>query len=380
MKRRAVNLFDRAQPVDLDAFFNRLVGFEIVRRHLVARPAVNDERLGAEPLAPFVPRPSPYCHRRRWRRDGRCAGARRRPRPLQELKGVVDLAGVARRNLLTFAEMRADGEEHGVKSTGVLLGHEIGDLVIEDDLDADAADALDLAVEHFPRQPVPGDAEVHHPARHGTSLVDDDLMSAPCQMPGGRQAARTGAHDEDATARGRVVGRNGPALAQREVTEEPLDGVDADRLVNVLAVARVLARVIADAAMNGRQRIVANDDVPGLAVASGLCLGEPGLNVLACGTAVVARRQAVDVERAHRAHWRHVTSGGWLLLPRTARRILGRRATGEPSCFPAFAGAAASTAVHCAAGVGRIFPALGKESHQDGACPDRNRSSALHHG
>ena len=200
MKRCAVNLFDRAQPVDLDAFFNRLVSFKIVRRHLVARPAVNDERLGAEPG-----RRSCRVHRRvATAVDGDAtADARRLPAGLdlfQELKGVVDLAGVARRNLLTFAEMRADGEEHGVESTGVLLGHEIGDLAIEDDLDADAADALDLAVEHFPRQPVPGDAEVHHPARHGTSLVDDDFMSAPCQMPGGRKAARTGAHDEDATA------------------------------------------------------------------------------------------------------------------------------------------------------------------------------------
>ena len=38
MKCRAVDLLDRAQPVDLDAFFNRVA--EIVRRHLLARAAV----------------------------------------------------------------------------------------------------------------------------------------------------------------------------------------------------------------------------------------------------------------------------------------------------------------------------------------------------
>ena len=50
-ERRAVDLLDGAQPVDLDALFDGLVGFEVVRGHLLAGAAVDDERLvGAKPL------------------------------------------------------------------------------------------------------------------------------------------------------------------------------------------------------------------------------------------------------------------------------------------------------------------------------------------
>ena len=79
--------------------------------------------------------------------------------------------------------------------------------------------------------------------------------------------------------------------------------MDADRFVNVLAVARVLARVIADPAVDRRHRIVADDDVPGLAVAARLRLGEPRLDVFAGRAGMVARRQAVHVNGAHRADW-----------------------------------------------------------------------------
>ena len=46
---RAVDLLDGAQPVDLHALFDRLVGLEVVRRHLLAGAPVDDERIGAEP-------------------------------------------------------------------------------------------------------------------------------------------------------------------------------------------------------------------------------------------------------------------------------------------------------------------------------------------
>ena len=305
MKCRAVDLLDRAQPVDLDAFFNRLIRLEVVCRHLLARAAVNDERLRAESR-------------------GRPGGIHRgiaaavdcdtpsNPRFLvgsfdffQELQRVVDLAGIPRGNLLALAEVCADSEEDRIESPFGLLGHEIGDFVVQDDLDADSADAVDLAVQHFPWQAVFGDAEVHHPAGHRSRLVDDDLVSAACQVPGSRETARSSADDEHASIRWWLVGRGGPPLTECHVSQEPLDRMDADRFVNLLAVAHLLARVIADAAMDRRHRIVADDDVPGLAVVASLRLGEPGLDVFAGRAGVVARRQAVHIDRAHRTHWHH---------------------------------------------------------------------------
>ena len=201
--------------------------------------------------------------------------------------------------------MCADGEEDRIESPLGLRRHEIGDFVVQDDLDADSADALDLAVQHFPRQTVLGDAEVHHAASHRSRLVDDDWWPRQRQVPGGRETARPSADDEHALTRWRFVGRDGPPLTERHVSQESLDRMDADRFVNVLAVARVLARVIADAAMHRRHRIVADDEVPGLTVPAGLRLGEPGLDVFASRAGVVAGRQAVDVNRAHRSQWRH---------------------------------------------------------------------------
>ena len=43
---RFVDFLDGPQPVDLDALFDRLVGFEVVRRHAAAIAAVDNHRLG----------------------------------------------------------------------------------------------------------------------------------------------------------------------------------------------------------------------------------------------------------------------------------------------------------------------------------------------
>jgi hypothetical protein len=265
MKRRAVDFLDRAQPVDLHAFFNRLIRLEVMRGHLLAGAAVDDERFRAEPRGG----PS-RIHRRIAATVDRDTPAN--PRFfvsrfdfLQKLQRVIHLAGITHRNLLALAEVRAHREKDRIETPAGLLGQEIGDFVVQDDLDADSADAFDLAVQHFPWQAVLRDAEVHHAAGHRSGLMDDDLVPAARQVPGGRETTRSGADDEDPLMRWRFVGRDRPPLAERHVSEEPLDRMDADRLVHVLAVARVLARVIADAAMDRRHWIVADDDLPSLA-------------------------------------------------------------------------------------------------------------------
>ena len=119
------------------------------------------------------------------------------------------------------------------------------------------------------------------------------------QVPRGRQAARPGADDEHALARRRRVGRDRSSPCSSAMS--PRNRSTAWMLTassTSLRLHDVLARVIADAAVDGRHRVVADDDLPGLAVAAGLRLGEPGLHVLAGRAGVIARRQAIHVERA----------------------------------------------------------------------------------
>ena len=79
---------------------------------------------------------------------------------------------------------------------------EIRHFVIQDDLDADSADALDLAVEHLARQAVLRNAEVHHAARHRPGVADDHRVAAAGEVPGSGEAARSGADDQHALTRG----------------------------------------------------------------------------------------------------------------------------------------------------------------------------------
>ena len=232
---------------------------------------------------------------------------------LEKLQRVVDLAGVPRGDVLAFAQVRAHGEEHGVEPARRLLGHQVVHLVIEDDLDAQRRDPGDFGVEHLAREAVLRNAEMHHAAGQRPRFPDHDGMTAPRQVPRHREPARAGADDEHALARGGRVRRDRPAFRNGHVAEKPLDGMDAHRLVHLGAITRVFARVIADAPVHRRHGVVADDDLPGLAIAAGLRLGQPGLDVFAGRARVIARRQAVDVERPHRAHRRHaVASSGCL--------------------------------------------------------------------
>ena len=128
-------------------------------------------------------------------------------------------------------------------------------------------------------------------------LVDRHGVAAPAQVIGGGQPRGAGTDDEDALARRRGVDGDGPALLDRLVAEEALDRVDADRLVEVRAVAGRFARVVTHATHHGRQRVVGHDLPPGGLVVAAFGVVEPLLAVLAGGAAVVARRQAVDVAR-----------------------------------------------------------------------------------
>jgi hypothetical protein len=88
--------------------------------------------------------------------------------------------------------------------------------------------------------------------------MDFDRVAETPQMIRRRKAARACANDKNALA-GRRRNRHLPSLLVREIAEEAFDGVNADRAIEVIAVAARLARVIADPAVNGGERIVLNE-------------------------------------------------------------------------------------------------------------------------
>ena len=122
------------------------------------------------------------------------------------------------------------------------------------------------------------------------------------EMIGGGQARRPPADHEDALARRLAQARVAPSLLDRGVAEEPLDRVYADRAVEMPAIAAVLARMIADPPMHRRQRVVGDEGPPRFLEAPALRQAEPGLNVLAGGTGMIARRQQVVVHRPPAPH------------------------------------------------------------------------------
>ena len=96
--------------------------------------------------------------------------------------------------------------------------------------------------------------------------------------------------------------RDTPAFAQGEVAQEPLDGVNAYGSVERGAVAARLARVIANAAVDGRQRVIGYQPFPGGFEVAGLGESEPALNIFAGRARHVARRQLIEIHRALHPH------------------------------------------------------------------------------
>ena len=174
---------------------------------------------------------------------------------------------------------------------------DVCDLRVQLERHAHRQDPVDLGVEHVAREPVVRDAEAHHAAGHRTGLEDRHLVAEAAQVIGGREPGGPAP-----TTSTRLPDRLGggierPALLDRLVADEALDRVDADRLVELAAVAGGLARVVTDATHDRREGVVLDDLAPGALVALAAVLGlvEPGLAVLAGGAGVVAGRQSVDV-------------------------------------------------------------------------------------
>ena len=152
--------------------------------------------------------------------------------------------------------MRADGGKYGVEALVPESGLDILDLAVELQLDPHVDDALDLVVQDIAWQAIFWDAEAHHAAGHGAGFADCDGMAEPGEVIGSGKTARPGADHEHALARALGIELRLPAMLPGRASQKALDGVDADGLVQLSAIARRLARVVADAAHDAGQRIV----------------------------------------------------------------------------------------------------------------------------
>src|SRR5208337_599507 len=135
---------------------------------------------------------------------------------------------------------------------------------------------------------------MQHTARKRPGVMDLDVVAEAAEMVGCRKTARTCAHNKNALA-GRRGNRRLPSLLAREIAQKALNGVDAYRAVEVIPITARLARVIADASVNGGQRVVFYQLKRGFLEPARLCMGKPGLDVFACGASVVAWRQKADI-------------------------------------------------------------------------------------
>jgi hypothetical protein len=223
----------------MHAFLQGLLDLEVVRRHLLARAAVDDDRfLGAEPLggAGDV--------------DGGVAAAVDHDaaaeqgllfaglHAAQHRDRVEDLAGVAGRDVGALGDVRADGEEAGVELAPFMVASQVVDRLLSfsstpmSRMRCTSASSTSRGRRYFgmPKRIMPPlCAPASRSSRRGRRGAG-----------GRRRRARPGRNRPPARAcRGLLAGGDGPAALDRLVAEEALDGVDADRLVEAAAVAGV---------------------------------------------------------------------------------------------------------------------------------------------
>ena len=203
--------------------------------------------------------------------------------------------------------LRAASEKHRVVIFPQLVERHVhADFHAGADLDAHVDNAFNLAIEHVARRAVAGDAVAHHPAQFGARLEDGGGMAFTAQEIGAGEPGGTAADDGHALAGGRSGRGQLEAMLKRIVADIVLDGIDADVVFDLVAVAAVLARSRADAPHDGRERIGLHHALERIFLprhAHGRLFQtahdvEPAANVVPGGAATLAGRRAVNVGRA----------------------------------------------------------------------------------
>ena len=169
-------------------------------------------------------------------------------------------------------------------------------------------DALDFRVELIARRAVAGDAVAHHAAELVVRLEDRDRVALAAQEIGRREAGGAAADHGDFLARiGAPAAGSAKLVLDRPIADILLDRVDADEVVDLVAVAAVLARRRADAAHHRRERIGFDHALEGVflprhagdrRLVHAARDGEPAANVVPRRAAALAGRRAMDIGRA----------------------------------------------------------------------------------
>jgi hypothetical protein len=175
-------VLDGGEPLHQDALLKGLLDLGVVRRHPLAGAPVDDHGfLGAQPLRG----PGDVDRSVAAAVDRHAASEQRQLAVLdvvQDADRVEDARGLAGGHVGPLADLRTDGQEHGVEAARRHLVQSVLGPVLELEGHAHVGDALDLGVEDGARQPVLRDAEAHHAARERRGVAKRHSMAEPTQV------------------------------------------------------------------------------------------------------------------------------------------------------------------------------------------------------
>jgi hypothetical protein len=136
------------------------------------------------------------------------------------------------------AGLGAEAEEDRVVAGTQLFQGDIGaDAGLEVHFDAEVEDALDFGVERVARRAVAGDAVAHHAAEEFVLVEDGAAVALERQVVGRREAGRAAADDGDLLAGLVFRGLELEIVLDRPVAQVMLDRIDADMVLDLVAVA-----------------------------------------------------------------------------------------------------------------------------------------------
>ena len=222
----------------------------------------------------------------------------------QESHAADAVGGVAAGDIQGAALLGADGQQDGVVVLLQLLEADVtADAGVHLHLDTHVENALVLAVHDVARHAVAGDAVAGHTAQFGPLVENRRAMAESTQLIGRRHAGDATTDDRDPLAGFLRGSLEGQSLLQGMVADELFNGVDADEVLDLVAVAAFLAGCRADPAHHRREGIGVGGATEGIFLPgnTGRRLFDaahdlqPATDVLARGTAALAGRGLVHV-------------------------------------------------------------------------------------
>src|SRR6476661_2885980 len=248
---------DRGDQVhDLDALDLRLFELELFDRDLLDRaPIGHDRGFGAHSH-----HAADTVHRGEATTDGDavladpdilCAEVN----VLEELEARHDTVKLLARDAEALRGLAAGRDQDGVKVVDQILEGEVtADLDVVADLDAEIKDLLDFFHDDVAGQAPLRHSCPHHATRHRLHLEDGDLVALACKLPGRAKAVDPGADDTGSQAVPRR--RNLASGLATVIGRDPLQVADADRRIDFLTAAGLLAGAGAHSTQAAREDIV----------------------------------------------------------------------------------------------------------------------------